>query len=159
VSTLSEFNKPYQEISDFAKNLGWRGIRVHFHFSPFGLVTVYHTTHRKFFLQINEHPIGSTSTYAAAVYADCYGICCGFFPFRLNRDSQHLRNWLFRKNYRDSRWRRMLRREYPQFCITNPTPRTCNIARRTGLWPPLLPLSTWEAVSEDEKCHRPTNCR
>src|SRR5687768_5379528 len=101
--------KPYRRLIAFADALGWHGLRMWQNRDTATVATWYATTDRKCFLQINEHPIGNESTYAAAVYASRYGICTGWHRFTLS-DQQpelHLKDWLSRRHFRNLRLRRL----------------------------------------------------
>ena len=105
------------------------------------IITWYATSDTKFFLQINEHPAGQLETYAAAVYADRYGICTGWHTFTLaNGDSAGLlMPWLQRRLFKDRAWRRAFCVRHPECCVESPTVKRCMNARLRGNWPPYMP--------------------
>ena len=135
-------SKPLAALRAVAASLGWRGLELWQRvFDDGRVVTWYSTSDRKFFLQINEHPIGQVETYAAAVYADRYGICTGWHRFRLGdgATTAALASWLRRPQFKDRRWRREFQLQHPECCLCRPTPRRCRTARLTGVWPPYFP--------------------
>lgn len=112
--------KPLSRLRSLAAALGWRGLEMRQHTREDGrVVTWYSTTDSKFFLQINEHPCFQTETYAAAVYAERYGICTGWHCFELD-DAEAvsaLAPWLNRRQFRDRVWRREFKRRHPECCV------------------------------------------
>mgnify|MGYP001135443038 FL=1 len=135
-------SKPLASLRAVAASWGWHGLELWQHALADGLVvTWYSTSDRKFFLQINEHPVGQAETYAAAVYADRYGICTGWHGFRLGDDAgiASLGRWLRRDQFKDRRWRREFQLRHPECCLRQPTPRRCMAATRSGVWPPYFP--------------------
>lgn len=135
-------SKPLASLRAVAASWGWHGLELWQDVSADGLVvTWYSTTDPKFFLQINEHPIGQAETYAAAVYADRYGICTGWHRFRLGDDAgiASLGRWLRRQQFKDRRWRREFQLRHPECCIRRPTPQRCIAERLSGGWPPYFP--------------------
>ena len=135
-------SKPLAALRAVAASLGWHGLELWQRVFDDGLVvTWYSTSDRKFFLQINEHPIGQVETYAAAVYADRYGICTGWHRFRLGdgATTAALASWLRRPQFKDRRWRREFQLQHPECCLRRPTPRRRRAARLAGVWPPYFP--------------------
>ncbi len=134
-------SKPLSELSVFAASLGWHGLEMWQHRCDDGvLITFYSTSNSKFFLQINEHPMGQIAIYAAAVYADRYGICTGWHRFILGDDqtTASLRTWLVRRQFKDRGWRNAFRQRHPECCLERPTPRRCLAKRLSCEWPPYL---------------------
>jgi hypothetical protein len=115
---MRDFNptKPYFALTEFAESLGWRGLRMWQHVDKGQIITWYATTDQKFFLQINEHPVGSTTRHAAAVFARRYNLCTPWNTFGISDKSaaQRLSGWLRRSNFRDRTWRRAFRRDHPE---------------------------------------------
>ncbi len=135
-------SKPLTELCVVAASLGWHGLEMWQHLcNDDQLITWYSTSDTKFFMQINEHPMGQVETYAAAVYADRYGICTGWHRFRLvdNDEIVALRPWLNRRQFKDRKWRREFRARHPECYLARPTPRRCQEMRIFGDWPPYLP--------------------
>ena len=135
-------SKPFAQLRVFARALGWRGLDMWQHVDNSGtIITWYSTSDEKFFLQINEHPVGQTETYAAAVYADRYGICTGWHTFTLadGESADLLTPWLHRRPFKDRNWRRAFCTRHPECCIDSPTPRRCMDAKLRGAWPPHIP--------------------
>jgi hypothetical protein len=135
-------SKPLASLRAVAASWGWHGLELWQEALADGLVvTWYSTSDPKFFLQINEHPIGQAETYAVAVYAYRYGICTGWHRFRLGDDSEIalLGPWLRRRQFKDRRSRRDFQLRHPECRIRRPTPRRCLAKRRTGDWPPYFP--------------------
>ena len=135
-------SKPIEQLRAFALSLGWRGLDMWQHADDDGsLITWYSTPDVKFFLQINEHPVGQSEKYAAAVYADRYGICTGWHTFALgNGESVSLLTpWLQRRSFKDRAWRRAFCERHPECCIDSPTPKRCMDAKLRGIWPPYMP--------------------
>lgn len=115
---MPDSSKPYSQIIAFAGALGWRGLQMWQHDLDGRIITFYATTDPKFFLQVNEHPVGCTVTHVAAVYAHRYGICTGWHVFNTtDRDASHrLAEWLRRSQFRDAQWRRSFKRRHPECC-------------------------------------------
>lgn len=74
---------PFSLLKEFASELGWHGLCKSQHrltadicgSLPVGtVITCYATTHLKFFLQINENPIGQSQTYQACLVPERYGL-------------------------------------------------------------------------------------
>lgn len=84
------------------------------------LVGVTKQARMHFSLQINEHPIGSSSTFAAAVHCLRYRICSGFHTFRCRtrREAQseatRLREWLSHEWFITPKRRREYRLLHPE---------------------------------------------
>ncbi len=135
-------SKPLTELCAVAVSLGWHGLEMWQHLCDDGqLLTWYSTSDPKFFLQINEHPMGRIETYAAAVYADRYGICTGWHRFCLDNSKEiaALRPWLSRRQFKVPQWRRSFQARHPECCLARPTPQRCITKKVSGDWPPYLP--------------------
>jgi hypothetical protein len=117
-----------QKLRRFADALGWEGLQAHAHLlegRPRQVVRWYEAgdvsgerTHCA--LQINEHPIGSTEQYSAAVYCLRFRICSGWHVFGCTCSSQalaeadRLRTWLDRAWLMSIERRRAYRLAHPE---------------------------------------------
>jgi hypothetical protein len=112
--------KPLMSIVRVAKSLGWQGLQMWQHrLGPDDIITWYSTSDEKFFLQINEHPIGQTLSYAGAVHATRYSICTGWHKFELSDEPKNdvLHYWLNRRQFRDRKSRRRFCENHPECCF------------------------------------------
>ncbi|PHR85855.1 MAG: hypothetical protein COA78_38740 [Blastopirellula sp.] len=126
-------NKPVARLSQFAALLGWSPLRVYQHTlddrsteNSTSIITWYESEenispHTDCFLQINEHPIGQTHTYNAAVYAIRYRICTGWHQFTLHKskrdqaaEAERIGQWLHKDWFTTLAKRREFRQLYPQ---------------------------------------------
>jgi hypothetical protein len=87
----------------------------------------------KFYLQINEHPVGDVEAYAASVYAERYGIHTGWHRLELDdqRAVESLAPWLSRWQFTNRKWRREFRERHPECCVER--------FPRRGRWEPYFP--------------------
>jgi hypothetical protein len=142
-------SKPLSQLRALAEALGWYGLEMWQHALEDGqIVTWYSTSHARFYLQINEHPVGNAQQYAAAVVAARYGIHTGFHCFRLaDADAvSSLHPWLARRQFKDRKWRNEFARRHRECCVDRPTPRRVQGKHASGEWPPYRP--------GDSKTHR-----
>lgn len=127
--------QPLAQMQHFARELGWKGLRLeHACLSDdeaskagvgSGVVIFYATTDPKFFLQINTWPHGQFGTHRATVRADRYGVFhVGWHEFVLHDDERllameadRLKPWLFRRQFKDRKWRKVLAQQNPQLPI------------------------------------------
>jgi hypothetical protein len=134
-SKSNALSKPLPALRSFSRKLGWKSLRIQQHFSSvddqrqFGVepVITWYVTGQfdgkpsDFFFQINEHPIGQTETYCAAVYAMRFRICSGWHTFRIAVDDEaelaRLEPWLHRRWFESLTARREYRRIHPE-CAT-----------------------------------------
>ena len=130
-------SKPLAQIKAIAAAWGWWGLEMwQQSFDDDGkmfLVTWYSTSDPKFYLQINEHPIGNVEAYAASVYAKRHGIHTGWHRFELDDDGavKSLAAWLSRRQFKDRKWRRGFRSRHSECCVER--------LPRRGRWEPYLP--------------------
>lgn len=108
---MAKADKPLAELRRFARQLGWRNLRMRQHIVQRDgrLITWYVAGQAEGlrddpFLQINECPIGQTASYTAAVYAIRYRICSGWHSMRLtpsghcdDSEVERLDAWLHRR--------------------------------------------------------------
>ena len=130
-------SKPFATIREFAASLGWHGLQMwQMDLDDGTVVTWDKTSDRKFFLQINEHPIGNADVHAAVVWAHRYGICTGYHTFDTNdRDAaDRLKPWLLRRQFRDRLWRRQFKSRHPE------------CSEQSRRWPPYFPDEPKPAV-------------
>jgi hypothetical protein len=109
-------------LRQFAELLGWRGLRTYKVNVEGRIITWFETTDKKFFLQINPHPVGNLTPFRATVIAMRYGIpldAVGFHDFDLKGDEASLNHRadellpiLGRHNFKRREWRRRLLNEY-----------------------------------------------
>ncbi|MBX3413442.1 MAG: hypothetical protein KF708_12200 [Pirellulales bacterium] len=126
---MTRFPRPARVVArleHFASLLGWHDLRSRNHlFDDWTRVVWYESGHatggRQYFaLQINEHPIGSTDCFAAAVHCLKYRICSGVhsFPCRTLREAQseakRLHTWLYHAWFATPAARRDYRIAHPE---------------------------------------------
>ncbi len=122
-------DKPLASLRTFARQLGWLHLRWYQHqLEPNEFVTWYESgksegSRNDLFLQINECPIGQTTTYAAAVYAFRYRICTGWHSMtlwpdagRIRCETERLQPWLHRSWFQSLANRRQFRQMHPECC-------------------------------------------
>ena len=137
---IFDSSKPLLRLRAIAESLGWRGLQLWRHaFDDGKCIHWYQTSHTKFMLWITESPLGQDDAFAATVHADRYGICSGEHAFWLSDPDSisNLAPWITRRLFQDRKWRKRLRREFPDFCIPNPTPSRCLTKRLSCEWPPV----------------------
>lgn len=107
---MNRFPRPARVVARlerFAASLGWHDLQPHQHTLDDDTSVVWYESGRTtgdasqhFALQINEHPIGSTDHFAAAVHCMKYRICSGFHTFscrsipEAQAESRRLFAWL-----------------------------------------------------------------
>jgi hypothetical protein len=115
-------------LGHFSTALGWHGIqRFHHRFDPPDETTVVWylaglTGEGRTYcaLQINEYPIGSSDSFAAAAHLMRYGICSGFHRFdcgnlvQLKSEAARLHSWLAREWFESLEGRRAYRLKHPE---------------------------------------------
>ena len=125
-------DKPVAQMRRFAGMLGWNGLELFRLVAPAdaglpagAVLTFYQTTDEKFFLQINENPMGQGITHQATVCASRYGIRdVGWHRFQMSDDERLLRDevkrlepWLARKHFKNPAWRRQFKKQHPELLI------------------------------------------
>jgi hypothetical protein len=126
-------------MRSLAKQLGWNGLQLwRQDFADRESVYWYQTTDIKFMLWVSEYPLGQDDVFFATVYADRYGIRSGRHRFALSDPEavSMLMPWTRRQLFRTPAWRRELRRQYPEFCVANPSPKRIDEKISQGRWPP-----------------------
>jgi hypothetical protein len=134
--------EPIVPLRTLADSLGWHRLEMWQHTLDDGqVVTWYSTTHPKFYLQINEHPVGDPQQFAAAVIAIRYGIHTGWHRFRLADPNAFtsLSPWLTRDQSKRRQWRAEFARTHPECCLERPTPLRVRRKYAAGEWPPYRP--------------------
>lgn len=119
--------KPLASLKRFSLNLGWPRLRLRQQVLDDGKAITWYVAGKAegsrgdLFLQINECPIGQTSTYTAAVYAIRYGLCSGWHSMRLSADAarherevERLDAWLHRRWFDTLAGRRQYRSLRPE---------------------------------------------
>jgi hypothetical protein len=125
--------QPIFLLREFANRLGWRGLTCDSFtltavncgaFAPGTVINSYHTTDFKYFLQINENPIGQTTRYKASIAASRYALrALPWCPFTITDDESvvieaiRLTPLLSRRLLRDVRSRRRFLCENPHFVL------------------------------------------
>jgi hypothetical protein len=125
--------KPYAALCRFAAAVGWNGLQMHQHVltdetcgtcASGDIITFYCTTDPKFFLQINENPVGQAIEYHATVMLWRYGIRdIGWHSFSISapgdeiNEAARLQPLFSRCQFRDAHWRRNFKRRHPELII------------------------------------------
>lgn len=131
----TQSNKPFATLQRFGALIGWSPLRICQHAiegeqaeSGPHVVTWYESgdsgnPRTDCFLQINESPIGQSTTYNGAVYAIRYRLCTGWHAFTLHRnrrdikvEASRLSEWLHRDWFDSIAKRREFRMLHPE-CV------------------------------------------
>ena len=125
-------DKPVARLQRFASLLGWSPLRVYQHTvdddpaQPSSYVVTWYESgdcgnpRTDCFLQINEDPVGQTTTYTGAVYAIRYRLCTGWHRFTMHTnqndmttEASRVAEWLHRDWFDTITKRREFRKLHP----------------------------------------------